>query len=165
MNAAETLAAFSEGTLQPAPPAGSWRLCVTGAPVPKARPRAVAFNGRARVYTPGTTARYEDRVRKTALRDWSFAPLRGVELALTVVFYLPVPVSWPRWKRQAALAGGLRPTSKPDLDNLVKSLQDGMQGVVYEDDSAIVSKRAEKRYGDDPRVDLNLAWTLQQTRA
>ena len=40
-----------------------------------------------------------------------------------------------------------------------------MQGVVYEDDSAIVSKRAEKRYGDDPRVDLNLAWTLQQTRA
>ncbi len=163
MNAAETLAAFSEGTLQPAPPAGSWRLCVTGAPVPKARPRAVAFNGRARVYTPGTTARYEDRVRKTALRDWSFAPLRGVELALTVVFYLPVPVSWPRWKRQAALAGGLRPTSKPDIDNLTKSCLDGLCGVLFSDDSLIVEERTAKRYGAEPRVELVLTWRATPT--
>lgn len=145
-------------------PSRYW-LTVAGEPVPKARPRATAINGHARLYTPSTTRKYEDRVRKSALLTWRRPPLSDVAIELLALFVLPVPKSWPKWRIAAALAGEIVPTSKPDLDNLVKSLQDGLNGVVYADDSMIAEKRAAKRYGENPRVDLVLSWRSIPERA
>lgn len=149
-----------------APSSGSFVLTVHGLPEPKARPRAAVVGGRARLYTPSKTARYEDRVRKTALRDWRHDPLRGAAITLVAAFYLSIPESWPAWRRDAATAGAIVPTGRPDLDNLVKAILDGMNGTVYLDDSAIVSKRVEKRYDSRPRVEIALLWrSMPATRA
>jgi Holliday junction resolvase RusA-like endonuclease len=43
---------------------------------------------------------------------------------------------------------------RPDLDNIVKAITDGMNGVVYEDDSQIVSLHATKVYGTDAMVEV-----------
>ena len=42
-------------------------------------------------------------------------------------------------------------TSRPDLDNLVKSVSDGLNGVAFRDDSQITELRAIKQYhsGDE----------------
>src|SRR5690606_27800427 len=52
---------------------------------------------------------------KAAMRG---RPLLDGPVELLVVFLLPVPPSWPDWKRRLALAGRLVPTAKPDWDNL-----------------------------------------------
>jgi Holliday junction resolvase RusA-like endonuclease len=37
-------------------------------------------------------------------------------------------------------------TVKPDVDNCVKGLKDGMKGIIYRDDSQVVKLIAEKKY-------------------
>jgi Holliday junction resolvase RusA-like endonuclease len=52
-------------------------------------------------------------------------------------------------------------TKKPDADNVVKSLKDGMNGVVYGDDGQVIDLWVSKRYSRAPgvrveAVELNL---------
>lgn len=64
----------------------------------------------------------------------------GLEISdtLNVVFYLPMPASWSKEKREEMY---LQPhQQKPDIDNLVKALLDA----VFDDDSHIYKIRAVK---------------------
>lgn len=127
-------------------------------PVPKARARVTTRRIGKRVvahaYTPKTTADFEMTVRTAALRAMiGIEPLTGALFA-RIDCVLPIPASWPLRKREAARVGSIYPTSKPDLDNLKKAVLDAMNGVVYKDDSQVVSDAGEKRYGDEPRVDV-----------
>jgi len=83
------------------------------------------------------------------------APLEG-PLALGVRAYLPIPQSKPQKWKAAALAGEIRPTTKPDCSNMVKHLEDVMQGVFFRDDKEIVSLTIEKYYGDPARWEIVL---------
>lgn len=147
-------------------PAAADRSCifafeVPGEPIPKARPRASMVNGHATLYTPKKTRSYEDRVRQAALLHWTREPLRECEITLFACFFLPVPASWSKRKQAAARAGDRNPAGKPDLDNLVKAVTDGLNGVVFHDDAAIVETRCAKRYHDNPRVIVSLSWKPQ----
>lgn len=123
---------------------------VPGTPVAKARARSVLRHGKITHYTPNTTARYENLVRLAAQQAMGGqSPLEGA-VSLSVRAYLPVPASWSKPRRLAASAG-LPHTSRPDLDNLLKSVKDGANGVLWRDDSQVAEVSACKRYGD-PRV-------------
>lgn len=74
------------------------------------------------------------------------APVR-IELLIEV----PIPTSWSARKRAQAIAGDVRPSSRPDLDNYVKSL-DALNGIVIVDDSQIVEIHARKKYGTAPKL-------------
>lgn len=45
---------------------------------------------------------------------------------------------------------------KPDLDNLVKGIKDAMKGIIWKDDSMVVSLTARKVYGDVPGVKIEV---------
>ena len=60
-------------------------------------------------------------------------------------------------KRQQMLAGLIRPTKKPDLDNVIKSILDALNKVAYHDDTQIVSLSMEKFYSDSPRVEVTIS--------
>lgn len=112
------------------------------------------------MHTPARTANYETQVRLTwaehVATDKRLAwPIQGAVM-LDVVFLRAPPASMSKKKRAAALAGELRPTTKPDLDNLVKAVKDALNGVAYRDDSHIVSIRAAKRYGETPRAIITI---------
>jgi Holliday junction resolvase RusA-like endonuclease len=68
-----------------------------------------------------------------------------------------VPQSWSGKKQRAALAGEIRPTSKPDIDNVVKAIFDGLNGVAWRDDVQVVSLTVRKHYSATPRVDVHLS--------
>lgn len=46
------------------------------------------------------------------------------------------------------------PGKKPDIDNYEKFVFDCMGGVVYRDDSQVVSCRHDKRYSENPRTEI-----------
>jgi Holliday junction resolvase RusA-like endonuclease len=50
----------------------------------------------------------------------------------------------------------IRPTKKPDVDNIAKSIQDALNKVLYRDDSQIVLLIVGKRYADVPRVEVSI---------
>ena len=122
-------------------------FAVQGVPVAKARPR-VLRSGQA--YTPGKSVAYERQVQLAAtLAMRGHVRLSGAVQA-TLRFDLPIPASWSVRKRAEAITGELAPTGKPDLDNLLKSVLDGIRTIVIGDDAAIVDVRATKRYGIAP---------------
>jgi len=48
------------------------------------------------------------------------------------------------------------PTVAPDLDKLVRGVNDGLTGTAYTDDSQIVQIFASKEYADNPGVDIEI---------
>jgi len=48
--------------------------------------------------------------------------------------------------------GAIRPTNKPDLDNIAKIILDSLNGIAYKDDSQVVSLTVIKHYSDNPCV-------------
>lgn len=45
-------------------------------------------------------------------------------------------------------------TKKPDLDNCVKAILDGLNGVAYRDDSTIARMSAVKRWGSTDSIEV-----------
>ena len=72
----------------------------------------------------------------------------------TLYVYRQVPKSWNKKKRQLALDGTIRPTTRPDTDNYIKGALDALNGVVYADDSAAVDIIGQKFYSDNPRMEI-----------
>ena len=122
-------------------------FAIHGVPVAKARPRVLRCG---QAYTPAKSAAYERQVQLAAtLAMRGHVPLSGAVQA-TLRFDLPIPASWSARKRAAAITGEIAPTGKPDLDNLLKSVLDGIRTIVIGDDAVIVDVRAAKRYGVAP---------------
>jgi Holliday junction resolvase RusA-like endonuclease len=85
------------------------------------------------------------------------APLDGPILFGLKVF-LPIPASKSKKWQAAARAGEVRPTTKPDLDNLVKQIKDCAKGVFWLDDKQVVEYLPGfgKWYGDIPRWEVEI---------
>ena len=58
--------------------------------------------------------------------------------------------------REKVYHGKLRPTKKPDLDNIAKIVLDSLNGLAYKDDSQVVSLRIDKFYAEKPLVKVEL---------
>jgi Holliday junction resolvase RusA-like endonuclease len=131
---------------------------VFGVPVPKARARvsaALKKNGRRYTYTPERTRKAElDFITQAAIHAPE-TPFSG-PITLSAAFHMPIPKSWPKWRKDEAMEYNIRPTCKPDIDNLVKLTMDAMNGIFWHDDAQIVSISATKCYSDDPRIAIYL---------
>ena len=131
------------------------QFTIPGNPVPKARPR-VTRSGHA--YTPKKTADYENLVKAYAIKTMAEHGLKLTEEAirLDVQAFFSIPVSWTKAKKEKALNGDLKHTSKIDVDNCIKAVQDAMNGIVYKDDSQIVLVAGSKEYAAEPRVEVTV---------
>lgn len=128
------------------------RFTVHGVPVAKGRPRIGTIAGKARAFTPKKTVAYEGLVALAGQEAMAgVAPLGG-PVRLEIVAWFPVAASWPKKKRDAALCGALYHTSRPDGDNILKAIGDGLNGVCWGDDSQIAACSVVKRYGATPGV-------------
>ena len=135
-------------------------LCIPGQPQGKARARTVLQGGKVHSYTPAKTAAYEALVAgtyKTSFPDAETAT-GAVEVAIRAIY--EVPKSWPRKRKQEALAGLIPVTTKPDCDNILKIVADALNGVAWVDDSQIVFAKVRKAYGAEARVEVEI-WTEQ----
>ena len=120
------------------------RIILDGKPVAKSRPR---FTKRGFAYTPPTTVEYEKALKAEAESEMNGRPPMECPVRVRLEYWFPIPKSYSKKKREELI--GQPHTKKPDLDNLVKTL-DALNGVVFKDDSQIVDIRAQKMYGEVP---------------
>ncbi|GHU51684.1 phage protein [Clostridia bacterium] len=126
---------------------------VPGKPQGKARPR---FDGRnKRTYTPESTRAYEEMVRLYYRQAHRNAQIEG-EVTAIIVACFPIPKSAKLADKEAMIAGEIKPTIKPDADNIIKAILDALNGLAYHDDAAVVNVTAEKRYSTTPRVEVTI---------
>ena len=124
-------------------------ITINQPPVPKSRPRMTKSG---HVYTPQKTRDYEELVALLA-RIATHHTLDG-PLKLTIDFYMPMPKSI---KTKMTKSGQIfRPATKPDIDNLIKAVLDGMNGIAYYDDKQIVEIYCREFYSDNPRTEIEL---------
>lgn len=127
-----------------------------GVPRGQGRPRATARRGFATVYKAGKDRAYEKSVAGVARAHMGDrAPMEG-PVSLSLRFRLPIPKSETKRVRAAMASGEIAPTTKPDLSNMVKAIEDGMNGVVFVDDSQVVRSFQTKIYAEQPGVDIRV---------
>lgn len=105
-----------------------------GGIVAKQRPR-VSKNGH--IYTPQKTQRYEQEVFFEYCSQCKEFFTGAVEVTIQANFQKPKKPTYEV------------PITKPDIDNVVKSILDGLNGCAWKDDSQVLKLTAEKRYTDD----------------
>lgn len=105
---------------------------IIGTPVAQGRPR---FTRAGHCYDPGKSKAWKNLV-SWELKSQGAVPIDGA-LSVSMAFILAKPKSAKRDK----------PTVKPDLSNLAKAIEDAGNGILWHDDSQIVSLTASKEYG------------------
>lgn len=109
-----------------------WICTIPVKPFAKQRPRVTRFG----TFTPKETLAKEAEVRH-ALADHEPPMFEGA-VRLDITFQFLRPKSAPKSR--------VYPTVRPDIDNLIKTVCDACNGVLWKDDGQIVSVSAHKRY-------------------
>jgi Holliday junction resolvase RusA-like endonuclease len=133
---------------------------IKGKPQGKARPRVTRHG----TYTPQTTKDYEEWVKASFWQAYhSFKKKPSIPLfkadecvCAEITAYFEVTKSWSKKKRAAAIEGRLRPTVKPDTDNIAKIIFDSLNGLAYHDDKQVVRCNVDKWYGDVAGVSVKV---------
>jgi Holliday junction resolvase RusA-like endonuclease len=134
---------------------------IDGDPVPKGRPKFTSIAGFMRTYTPRKTVDYELTVRAAAKSAMGPTDLLETPVGVYLYIRLPIPKSHSKKRREACLSGHEKPIKKPDIDNLAKSILDGMNGVIWKDDAQIVSLHVTKVYASGAGVDVLIKEELE----
>lgn len=132
----------------------TYTAVVLGDPVAQGRPRFSRQGGFVKAYDPAKSRDYKSYVRLIAAQNAPDSPVEGaIEFSLRI--YRAIPKGMPKYKREAAKAGALRPVTKPDVSNVLKGVEDALKGVWYKDDSQIVGYGVlGKWYDERPRIEI-----------
>lgn len=107
-------------------------------PFPKERPR---LSGRRIVYTPYKTRNFENRIAYEWKKKYKNLILKGaVKLDLVFVF------------KKAKSCKKTFHTQRPDIDNLLKSILDGLNKVAFVDDCQVVELNSKKVFSDTDKI-------------
>lgn len=134
------------------------QFTVPGPPVAKGRPRAFSRGRGIALRTPKKTERYEGKVASFARSAFEGEVMSG-GVAVVMEFVLPRPKRIPK-----RTPGRLPAPVKPDLDNLVKAVLDGVEkaGAFEVGDGQVVSIMTSKWYaalGEEPCVEVQFSWS------
>ena len=128
---------------------------IIGEPMGKQRPKFYSKGKFGKAYTPEATANYEQWVKLSYMQQrGDTAVIEDKEIAVTITAYFKIPASVSKKKAEQMRLGYIRPTKKPDFDNIAKIICDALNGLAYKDDAAIVSAVVDKYYApdDEPKV-------------
>ena len=142
---------------------------VNGEPHGKGRPRFAKRGNFVKAYTDKDTELYENRVlmcyknelSKYGIEETKVLFPKGVMVKLEVNCYFSLNKG--DYGKKGLNKSGREKMKhyfcdkKPDIDNIIKSIQDGLNGVAYDDDCQIVGIEAYKMYTEDqPRVEIRI---------
>ena len=110
----------------------------------------IRFGGKLNVFQPKPTKDYLAALKYVGQNVMEGCPPLSGPLAVSITAYIPIPAGMAKKHKTSALAGYLRPVTKPDLDNYCKAAGDALNGIVWVDDKQIVDLSIRKVYSDKP---------------
>lgn len=129
---------------------------IPGPPVGKGRPKFARRGKFVTVYTPDKTASYENLVKMSAAEAMNGQELIDGPVQVSVWLWVTPPASWSLKKRRDALGHLIFPTTKPDIDNVIKGIFDAMNEIVWKDDKQVIDLAVFKRYSDSARASVTV---------
>jgi Holliday junction resolvase RusA-like endonuclease len=118
-------------------------IYIPGPPIAQSRPRFARMGQHVRTYDATPARDYKSWVKCCAIDAMKDSGCemfrRDTPLEMTVDISLQRPKTLP--KRV------IYPTNKPDTSNVLKGIEDALEGIAYEADQQIVSTTVKKAYG------------------
>ena len=127
---------------------------VYGEPVAKGRPRFARQGKFVKTFTPEKTKSYESEVAMMAKAAMGSSKPLFSPLEAFIHLTFPIPESYSKKRSEACLSGQEKHTKKPDVDNCAKAIIDGMGGIIFDNDSQIVSLHIHKTYGEIAKAEI-----------
>lgn len=122
---------------------------VPGEPGAKGRPR---FTRTGHAFTPKKTVEFENLVRVAFTQHVpGHKPYEG-PCRVEINAYFAIPKSAPKKRKAFMMDGLIRPTKRPDCDNVAKAVLDALNSVAYNDDKQVIEMVVRKWYSDVPRT-------------
>ena len=112
--------------------------------------------GRPASFTPAKTVAYEGLVAHAGALVMAGADLLEGPVRLRMVARFQLPKSASKARRALAEEGRDYHTGRPDLDNVLKAVADGLNGVVWRDDAQVAETVVRKVYGETPGVEIEV---------
>jgi Holliday junction resolvase RusA-like endonuclease len=128
------------------------KFIIPGEPKGKARHRTTKTG---HTYTPQPTVDYENLIRQCFSSSENKERLEG-QIEANIQAFFSIPKSTSKKRREQMLMGVIRPTKKPDWDNIGKVVCDALNRLAYGDDSHVVTGAVYKWYSEEPRVVVEL---------
>lgn len=129
-------------------------FAVPGEPFGKQRPRHSRASGTT--YTPRETKLHEQLIQREFRKQCRDRFPEGAQVRIIITAIMSVPKSTPKYRRADMLSGKIRPTKKPDWDNIGKLVCDALNGVAYDDDKCVCEAVVRKFYGCEPHILVRL---------
>ena len=127
---------------------------VYGEPVGKGRPRFARRGNFVSTYSPQKTKTYEDEIRMMARAAMGSSEPLDTPVTVAIYIRVGIPTSFSKQKRKDALENIVKPTKKPDLDNIAKCFLDAMNDIIYLDDKQVTNLHVTKVYAETPAVEV-----------
>lgn len=132
---------MSERTIESGLKAGDeLQIFIPGKPKGKQRPRVV----RGHAFTPQETKDYELMIANL-YRAMHGRMIDGYVKVFIKAIYL-VPKSYAKKRKEQIMRKEILPAVKPDIDNIIKIILDGLNGIAYKDDAQVIEVTAKKAY-------------------
>lgn len=131
-------------------------IIVPGRPQGKARPRFTRVGQYVRTYTPKNTQAYEKQIRDCFMEQCSGWKIADRPIGVIVMAYFPVPKGTSKIKRDEMIGGLIRPTVKPDGDNILKAVLDALDGAAFYNDKQVVDMSVQKWYSEEPCLKITM---------
>lgn len=129
------------------------KLCfeVPGEVVGKGRPRFTTRGGYVKTYEPKKTKDYERLIKNAYVKKYrNFVSDKAIRIS--VYIYIKPAESVSNKKKTSFLNNDYLPTKKPDVDNVIKCVLDGLNKVAYHDDTQVVEQAVKKRFGEKEKI-------------
>lgn len=128
------------------------KFTIPGEPKSKLRHRTTK---QGFTYNPKQNIEYENWVKQCYFIENKQKMLEG-EIKAIIKAYFKIPKSTSKKKRKLMIEEKIRPTKKPDTDNLAKIVLDSLNTLAFHDDKQVVDLRVEKYYSEEPRTEVVL---------
>lgn len=130
-------------------------LTIDEEPKQQSRPRFSHRGKYVHAYEKADIHRYKQRIGCDYLMKYGRQKLPAKKpLHVIVRFYRPIQKSLSHKEYVRRKKNVVMPIIKPDLDNYIKSVLDGLNGLAFEDDNQIIRIDAIKLYSDHPRTEI-----------
>jgi Holliday junction resolvase RusA-like endonuclease len=120
-------------------------------PMGKASVRVTKFS----TYIPDSTRNFMNNIAWEFKKQFPRHVLIVKPISLTIRATFKPPKSYSNKKRLLALEGKYR-AKKPDSSNIIKGVEDALNGIAYKDDNQVVILHIEKWYGEEDSVEIEI---------
>lgn len=144
-------------------PTQRWHFTILGEPFGKLNMQPCRRGSHVTTFSPKKNTDYMERVIFNVLQSITEEQKNlgsddKSSFRVVIFAWYPIPKNTSKVKTQKMLTDLIRPTKKPDVDNISKVILDGISKIqaygLWKDDSQVVEEHIYKFYSEQPRVEV-----------